>query len=63
MTNVPETFVLWQVMQAVLNPQRGGQGKIKRAAARIQHLWNATVHCVLVGIASWQLLGYCSLIW
>jgi hypothetical protein len=49
-------FVLWQVTQAVLDPECHASGIIRRGAARIQHLWNAALHAVLVGIAAEQLL-------
>lgn len=51
-------YVLWQLMQAVRDPQSHGHGRIKRVAVRIQHLWDAALHCILVGMAGWQLLGY-----
>jgi len=51
-------YVLWQLMQAMGNPESHGQGKLKQLALRIQHLWDAAVHCLLVGMAGWQLLGY-----
>lgn len=51
-------YVLWQLMQAMGGPESHGQGKLKQLAVRIQHLWNAAVHCLLVGMAGWQLLGY-----
>ena len=51
-------FVLWQLVLAVLDPEcEEARWSIKRVALRIQHLWNAALHCVLVGIAVWQLLG------
>lgn len=51
-------FVLWQVVLAVLDPEcKKARWSIKRVALRIHHLWNAALHCVLVGIAVWQLLG------
>ena len=51
-------YVLWQLMQAMGDPESHGQGKLKQFAVRIQHLWDAAVHCLLVGMAGWQLLGY-----
>jgi hypothetical protein len=51
-------YVLWQLTQAMGDPESHGQGKFKQLAVRIGHLWDAAVHCVLVGMASWQLLGY-----
>ncbi len=51
-------YVLWQLMQAMGNPESHCQGRIKQVAVRIQHLWDAAVHCLLVGMAGWQLLGY-----
>ena len=51
-------FVLWQLVLAVLDPEcREARWSIKRVALRIQYLWNAVLHCGLVGIAVWQLLG------
>jgi hypothetical protein len=51
-------FVIWQLVLAVLDPEcRNARWSIKRVALRIHHLWNAALHCVLVGIAVWQLLG------
>jgi hypothetical protein len=51
-------YVLWQLMLAMGDPESHGQGKLKQLAMRIQHLWDAAVHCLLVGMAGWQLLGY-----
>lgn len=51
-------YVLWQLMQAMGYPESHGQGKLKQLTVRIQHLWDAAVHCLLVGMADWQLLGY-----
>lgn len=52
-------FVLWQVIQAVLDPEcRKGKWTIKQVAIRIHHLWTAALHCGLVGLAAWQLLGF-----
>ena len=49
-------FVLWQLALAVLDPEcRKGRWRIKRIALRIHHLWSAALHCVLVGIAAWQM--------
>ncbi|MGH8233415.1 MAG: DUF1206 domain-containing protein [Rhodanobacteraceae bacterium] len=51
-------FVLWQLVLAVLDPEyQEDRWRIKRVALRIHHLWNGAIHCVLVGIAAWQLLG------
>ena len=51
-------FVLWQLVLAVLDPEcEEARWSIKRVAWRVQHLCNAALHCVLVGIAVWQLLG------
>lgn len=52
-------YVLWQLVLAVLDPEGGeGRWRIQRIALRIHHLWSAALHCVLVGIAGWQLLGF-----
>lgn len=52
-------YVLWQLALTVLDPEcREGRWSMKRIALRIQHLWNAALHCLLVGIAAWQLLGF-----
>lgn len=52
-------FVLWQIIQAVLDPECGhGRWEIKQVAIRIHHLWTAALHFLLVGIAAWQLLGF-----
>ena len=52
-------YVLWQLLLAILDPECGeGRWRIRRLALRIHHLWSAALHCVLVGIASWQLLGF-----
>lgn len=51
-------YVLWQLIQAMGDAESHGQGKLKQLAVRIQHLWDAAVHCILVGMAGWQLLGY-----
>lgn len=52
-------YVLWQLVLAVLDPECGkGRWRIRRIALRIHHLWSAALHCVLVGIAAWQLLGF-----
>lgn len=50
-------YVLWQLMQALRDPESHGQGMLKRVTVRIQHLWDAALHCTLVGMAGWQLLG------
>ncbi len=43
-------------------PQQPGLHQVllrgEQLALRIQHLWDAAVHCLLVGMAAWQLLGY-----
>lgn len=50
-------FVLWQVLQAVFDPEyRSDRWKPKRVAVRFHHLWSAVVHLVWVGLAGWQLL-------
>ncbi len=52
-------YVLWQLVLAVLDPDcQNGRWTIRRIALRIHHLWSAALHCVLVGIAAWQLLGF-----
>jgi hypothetical protein len=52
-------YVLWQLVLSVLDPEcTEGRWSIKRIAVRIHHLWSAALHCVLVGIAAWQLLGF-----
>lgn len=52
-------FVLWQLIQAVLDPEcQDGRWKIKQVALRIHHLWIAALHCGLVGLATWQMLGF-----
>ncbi|MEO9077966.1 MAG: DUF1206 domain-containing protein [Rhodanobacter sp.] len=52
-------YVVWQLVLAVLDPEcRKQRWRIQRIALRIHHLWSAALHCVLVGIASWQLLGF-----
>ena len=52
-------YVLWQLVLAVLDPECGkGRWRIRRIALRLHHLWSAALHCVLVGIAAWQLLGF-----
>jgi hypothetical protein len=51
-------YVLWQLIQAIGDAESHGHGQLKRLALRIQHLWDAAVHCLLVGMAGWQLLGY-----
>ena len=51
-------FVLWQLVLAVLDPECSkGRWRIKRLALRIHHLWSAALHCVLVGMAVWQMIG------
>ncbi|HEV7122033.1 MAG TPA: DUF1206 domain-containing protein [Rhodanobacter sp.] len=52
-------FVLWQLVLAVLDPEcEQGRWRSRRIALRLHHLWSAALHCVLVGIAGWQLLGF-----
>ncbi|MEO6972625.1 MAG: DUF1206 domain-containing protein [Rhodoferax sp.] len=52
-------YVLWQLMLAVLDPECSeAHWTIRRFAVRIHHLWSAALHCFLVGIAGWQLLGF-----
>ncbi len=52
-------YVLWQLVLSVLDPQcTEDRWSIQRIALRIHHLWSAALHCVLVGIAGWQLLGF-----
>jgi hypothetical protein len=52
-------YVLWQLVLAVLDPEcQQGRWRIRRIALRLHHLWSAALHCVLVGIAGWQLLGF-----
>ena len=52
-------FVLWQLIQAVLDPEcQEGRWKIRQVALRIHHLWVAALHCGLVGLATWQMLGF-----
>ncbi|MEO7127611.1 MAG: DUF1206 domain-containing protein [Rhodoferax sp.] len=52
-------YVLWQLVLVVLDPECSeGRWRIRRIALRIHHLWSAALHCVLVGIAGWQLLGF-----
>ena len=52
-------YVVWQLVLAVLDPECGeGRWRIQRIALRIHHLWSAALHCVLVGFAGWQLLGF-----
>lgn len=51
-------FVLWQLVLAVMDPEcQEGRWTSKRIALRIHHFWNATLHCVLVVLAAWQLIG------
>ena len=51
-------FVLWQLVLAVLDPECSqGRWRLKRMALRFHHLWSAALHCVLVGIAVWQMFG------
>ncbi|MEO6799681.1 MAG: DUF1206 domain-containing protein [Rhodanobacter sp.] len=51
-------YVLWQLVLSVLDPEcTKGRWRLRRIALRIHHLWSAALHCVLVGIAAWQLLG------
>lgn len=50
-------FVLWQVMQALFDPEyRKERWQLKRMAVRFHHLWSAVLHCGFVGLAVWQLL-------
>ncbi|MEO7050518.1 MAG: DUF1206 domain-containing protein [Rhodanobacter sp.] len=52
-------YVLWQLVLAAMDPEcQKGRWKIRRIALRIHHLWSAILHCVLVGIAAWQVLGF-----
>lgn len=52
-------FVLWQLVLAVLDPECSeGRWRIQRMALRIHHLWSAALHCVLVGMAAWQMFGF-----
>ncbi|MEO6986747.1 MAG: DUF1206 domain-containing protein, partial [Paralcaligenes sp.] len=52
-------YVLWQMVLTVLDPEcKEGRLSLQRMAVRIHHLWSAALHCVLVGIAGWQLLGF-----
>ncbi|MEO8856373.1 MAG: DUF1206 domain-containing protein [Burkholderiaceae bacterium] len=51
-------YVLWQLVLAALDPECSERRwSIQRIALRIHHLWSAALHCALVGIAGWQLLG------
>lgn len=52
-------YVLWQLVLAVLDPEcREGRWTIRRMTLRLHHVWSAALHCVLVGLAAWQLLGF-----
>ena len=52
-------YVAWQLVLAVLDPEcQQGRWRIRRIALRIHHLWSAALHCVLVGLAAWQMLGF-----
>ena len=52
-------YVLWQLVLSVLDPEcTKGRWRFRRIALRIAHLWSAALHCVLVGLAAWQLLGF-----
>ena len=52
-------YVLWQLVLAVLDPECAkGRWRMRRITLRIHHIWSAALHCVLVGIAAWQLLGF-----
>ena len=52
-------YVLWQLTLAVLDPEcQKGRWRVRRIGLRIHHLWSAALHCVLVGIAAWQVLGF-----
>lgn len=52
-------YVLWQLALTVLDPEcTQGRWSIRRIALRVHHLWSAALHCALVGIAAWQMLGF-----
>lgn len=52
-------YVLWQLVLSVLDPEcTKGRWRIRRLVLRIHHLWSAALHCGLVGIAGFQLLGF-----
>lgn len=52
-------YVLWQLVLAALDPEcRAGRWHVKRMALRLHHLWSAALHCVLVGMAAWQMFGF-----
>lgn len=52
-------YVLWQLTLTVFDPEcTEGRWSIKRLALRFHHLWSAALHCVLVGIAAWQIFGF-----
>lgn len=52
-------YVAWQLTLTVLDPEcTEGRWTIKRLALRFHHLWSAALHCVLVGMAAWQIFGY-----
>lgn len=51
-------YVLWQLTLTAVDPEcTTGRWTIKRMALRFHHLWSAALHCVLVGIAAWQVFG------
>ncbi|HET6432898.1 DUF1206 domain-containing protein [Dyella sp.] len=50
-------YVFWQLVLAVIDPEcREHRWEWKRIALRFHHLWSAALHCVLVGMAAWQIL-------
>ena len=52
-------FVLWQVVQGILDPEHRSQRRtIKRRAVRLGCLLNGALHGILVGEAAWRLLGF-----
>ena len=52
-------FVLWQVVQGILDPEHRSQRRtIKRRAVRLGCLLNGALHGFLVGEAAWRLLGF-----
>jgi len=52
-------FVLWQVVLGVLDPaHRRERRTIKRWAVRLGYLLNGALHAILVGEATWRLLGF-----
>lgn len=49
-------YVMWQLILTVLDPEcTKGRWTIKRLALRFHHLWSAALHCLLVGLAAWQM--------